>query len=1500
MIALVAGETDYFLLQLLSGTLRVTLNFGSVETVVDFGKGRFDDLQWHDVKVVTKNNEIFLIVDNETVSSERKGDFTTLNIDNGIYLGGHSGHLKMEYLDGVKFFRGCISYAKFGKYNLLEKAREITDPAKVVEISWDLDEIFSAERDSDISFLSDTSFISFSHLHPTKERTVSFVIQTYSQNALLLFSSLRHSTSKHYLALEIINSILVLTVCKFDEIVHVISEINISDRKWHQIDISLTDTFTELSVDGKSSMTEFENITSIPFGGLLFLGGVNQKARAVALKLGLESLKGDNSMKGGILGCMKHVIINSRAFSIHDIHVSRLIGASCENKPCVLDSCRNVENTDTNFRKTNLSGLLPSSDSNSADVQLLSVNPLVVEEGGRAILTTNNIEIVYNYQKYGIRESGILLRITDFPKHGLIEVDLGRRRSNDIFTYLDLIGQKVSYISDGTEERYDEVEIELEMFGSEDDIPSNIQKRYSFILPINITPVNDPPKILLQNRGILRIIENTKIRITSEFLNADDPDSKPSDLKYIITQPPSQGYFEKVGQIGTPILEFTQQEVNDRQIWFLHLGSGNSYIHLKLTDGFSSSDMADITIQTVQLYLTVIKNSGLILPVGSSAIISNSNLSTISNVPTQELEIRYEVFHSARPRYGVIERQQYTDSEWRPVTSFAQRHVDQGHIRYRQMDPSISPSADQFSFVVKAKSYTTPSYTFRIQFEQLYLTLERNNKLVLLHQPYGVVSEENLKAKTNNPNLRLDSIKYTIMRPPSLGDFYQIDRKQNPHTDLNKSKLLPKDSVFTQADIDYRMIYYKLRTSSFDKVQDFADIRIYSASTSAKILRFWIEFVPMKSDVRFTNKGLQNVIEGGQKAIDRRNLYIQTDAFNDFEYTVITPPQHGDLQLVDSRSSAIIETKLSKFTNEDIKDLRLVYKHDDSETDKDSFTFMAVPLKDRLLPSQSEIPEFTGTFEIHMLMRNDNPPVRLVDKVFKVVREKEKMITLEDLSFTDPDIDYDTNELEYTRRGIGNGDIIHAINKTKLYEFKQQDIIDKKVMFKHHGDEHGRAAIYVTDGQFYTTSLFEIEAGDPFIEIIRNTGAIVKRNNMVKITSKNLSVETNVNIEDEDIRFVLIEEPRQGHLEIMEHEVIEFNAKDIKDNLLSYKHEGSVETEDSFKFAIVAGDSQTQGSFSIQIVLERAQRPPRVINNRVLDVFGDQRSVISQSDLLITHPDSSAENIEFLILVLPKQGTLYRSSIALTLDDSTFTQLDINQRRVGYQLENSSATTDQFIFEVTNGFETLRGLEFLIDVVPSNFPFEVKNFTVKEGERKVLTTDHINVSGKAEEQNLIVVSIINPPSHGILEFADKRSEAISAFTVEELSEGRVIYSHDDSEDLEDSFSIKIELEDGSKESEIKTIHIQIEGINDEAPRVVINKGLQVWKGSMTQITADILNAYDPDTPPEELVYRVSSPTNGHISLLKNTFKEIASFRQSWINDGQIVFVHSGNNYYSIP
>lgn len=55
----------------------------------------------------------------------------------------------------------------------------------------------------------------------------------------------------------------------------------------------------------------------------------------------------------------------------------------------------------------------------------------------------------------------------------------------------------------------------------------------------------------------------------------------------------------------------------------------------------------------------------------------------------------------------------------------------------------------------------------------------------------------------------------------------------------------------------------------------------------------------------------------------------------------------------------------------------------------------------------------------------------------------------------------------------------------------------------------------------------------------------------------------------------------------------------------------------------------------------------------------------------------------------------------------------------------------------------------------------------------------------------------------------------------------------------------------------------------------------------------MLNAEDPDTPPDGVWYTVTKPSNGRISFLNNTFKDITRFTQQSINAEQVVFVHEG-------
>lgn len=135
-----------------------------------------------------------------------------------------------------------------------------------------------------------------------------------------------------------------------------------------------------------------------------------------------------------------------------------------------------------------------------------------------------------------------------------------------------------------------------------------------------------------------------------------------------------------------------------------------------------------------------------------------------------------------------------------------------------------------------------------------------------------------------------------------------------------------------------------------------------------------------------------------------------------------------------------------------------MYVHDDSETHWDEFFVMASATGSgqqggpRGLDSGHLSTEIKVTISVEL--KNDERPVRVVDKVFHVVRGGQRLLTLADLCYHDPDLDFDDGQLLYTRRGIPNGDLVQANDPTqKLYQFRQEDLQEGHVLFRHLGSD---------------------------------------------------------------------------------------------------------------------------------------------------------------------------------------------------------------------------------------------------------------------------------------------------------------------------------------------------------------------------------------------------------------------------------------------------------------
>lgn len=113
-------------------------------------------------------------------------------------------------------------------------------------------------------------------------------------------------------------------------------------------------------------------------------------------------------------------------------------------------------------------------------------------------------------------------------------------------------------------------------------------------VPVNVTPVNDAPRLVHNN--MLRLREGGRRVISPRILSFADVDNPPSQLRYRIDRLPVHG---RIFRDSVQLYEhdtFTQADINQRRIRYRHDGSETTHdkFTLDLNDG-SGADIPDIT-----------------------------------------------------------------------------------------------------------------------------------------------------------------------------------------------------------------------------------------------------------------------------------------------------------------------------------------------------------------------------------------------------------------------------------------------------------------------------------------------------------------------------------------------------------------------------------------------------------------------------------------------------------------------------------------------------------------------------------------------------------------------------------------------------------------------------------------------------------------------------------------------------------------------------------------
>lgn len=1140
-----------------------------------------NDLTWHTVELHHDNDNITLTVDKTSLSTVKMpGPDFELSVQDGLFVGGVQD-LDRPYLsaDQTFGFRGCLDEVLFNEHNLLSSLRPYSGYKMIHEVSLGCSPQFSATVNDSMSFFSSKAYMTLPTWEVPQEGVFECELHTLHSEGAVLYSSAGHG---NYIALEIEKGHLVVVVKIRGSKTVLRSFMVISDGGWHTLRLYLSHMNLQFTVGLEMHNSSFGvNVSTLHLTGPLYLGGVDFGTYTEVRKNGLLSTVAKRIGGGSFKGCLRNIRVNYQRTGLPRALVTKDISVGCEAR--------------TQLGPSNTS--LVTTDSEGDKRHFLLLKDLEVLEGGRAPLEPKHIRINLEFSRLGFHQSQIMFRIEEQPVHGQLRLDVDSDMEENTFSMQDLWHGRVMYVHGGSEDLLDFFMFSI-LTSSKKEVPGYLKGNRLHRFNISITPVNDAPELSLPEGSLFILLEHSKRRLTTDVIRVIDPDTNSTDLIFsVLGNLNAQSGFLEIEE--RPVTSFSLHDLEQGKVSYVHKGVRNSRMALRVSDGDRVSNTVVFRIMAVPLEHKVANNTGVEVTQGGAAYITNKHLAVQMNVAKQSVEIRYDVIGA--PTYGEIQRL-YSSGQWKPTTTFTQKLLEKERLRYRSTFHGTQQSnvTDSFKCKVTVGSLTTDELLFIVRVRWIRYKVTRNkieidgdHRVILTPQEFHIVTK-GVRLSESNLHIRM----------------LTLPRKGNLFLD---NTVLRRNSTFTQQNISDHKLQYEVTEKLHEDIRDVFHFQVFSKFATSGIHEFRISIKAKIHDLVLNNHGIA-LLEGESKVITKSMLYSETPNNGEVHYNITSTPKHGSLKKI-QRSNSSSSSDIITFTNQDILEERILYVHDNSETTHDAFTFQVTSVGS----SKGRTRGTEGTFDISIQLVNDEKPVRVVDKVFHVVRDSQRLLTLEDLRYHDPDIDFDDKDLLYTRRKIPMGELVFVNDTThKLYQFHQKDLEDRRVLFVHKGVSYGRFVLFVSDGKHYTSTLLEVSAQDPYVKVDNNTGLLVQKGQMAILRSDNFSIITNVDVRhDEEVVFEVFLPPSHGILYCNDIETNTFTQHDLKMGYVMYHHDDSEMLADSFNFTSKVKGVQLDVGVAVKVYLESHQQPPKVIHNNPILVEEGKPVKVNKKDLKV-------------------------------------------------------------------------------------------------------------------------------------------------------------------------------------------------------------------------------------------------------------------------------------------
>lgn len=1133
-------------------------------------------------------------------------DGEELNIDQGIWLGG-TGALDTPYLsNAIPPFRGCMTEVKFKSHqfdilNGLFKQCQDTKESCSSE--------FEASDGEATSFSTPDSFVSF----PTwsgasgAPRSLEFLMKTTIEDALLVFHPGQESD---FISLGIVKGYLKGVLDLGGGVVKLENNIvQLDDDQWHRVKIQISPVSFDINVDSQPTSLPLGPSHKLDLVGNLYLGGIQSKMKDFFRESGSLNYVEEEMTAESFIGCLGEIKVNQKDRSLQDALVTKDVHAKCEGEDYDYSSYYGMDSTtsppvliryvDLDINEQHCFPTADTPDMFKNVKKLLDITMLLVPEAGEAPIEISHLRPTFDLSAAGVQQSDIVFTLDNDPLYGLVDINTSPRRTRK-FTLLDVANQKIKYMHDGNDRQADQIQLRVEV-QSNSYLPECLKSPHSYVIPVEIIPLLHMPNLDVDE---ITITENGRSQLSSSIIKIANADTRCNDLVVSVRSEISVevGYLESDQQPGRIISQFTCQELKNGNIYYVHRAGTPADLALEVFDGQTLRQSTSFRLSVTPPHMTIVTNTGLVLSQGSNASIGIQNLAILARPRNGDI-----IYNISQPlMFG--ELQLITrDGMYKQVTTFRQFDLDKGSIVYVSTDTSNQDDVvfERIQFDTHLGQFSLWNNTFRVRIIPAQVKVSNLVALEVEADVEMVIGAAELQAEVRGKDPDPRTVKYILVKPPTLGSLQLLDQ------------VLSEGDVFTQQDILDSAVSYMSRVRRATESVDQFQFRVFANEQYSPLYTFPINIGASSDDYIVTNEKLV-VLPGGEKILNKTYLWVKSSGYSDFMYRVTKPPKFGQLIRISPPGQPRFDAAITVFSNEDLKLDRLVYQHDGSKSTSDEFHFAVF----QQTAENLDMPEVVeGVFQISVRSKNDHAPVRVVDKVFNVVRQGQRLLTTDVIQFTDADSGFNDSQIVYAREGILSGNIVSARNPSQsLFRFTQADLRDKDVLFVHRGADRERFSLQVSDGFHKTTTLLEIQAGDPYLRVVNNTIMVMDHGSTKTLNTSLLSADSNMDIrDDQEIRFQVTSPPREGRLIVSGIEALAFSLEDLKKGVVSYQHNfESLRSKDSFSFRVQARGYSEDRTFRIKIFKQGYLSEPEVVTNEVIISYEGEHTVINQDHLKVS------------------------------------------------------------------------------------------------------------------------------------------------------------------------------------------------------------------------------------------------------------------------------------------